>query len=359
MKPWLLFGLSSLLLACGGGRHSSVDLGELLDAERMRAAAAVAPELVEEAEVARRQAEAAEARGKRASASDRATEGRLLLAAATVELSRSEAAERRSVLEEEMEALERAANEDESARVALERQIAREVASALALSEAQSAAMQAAEDEPRRYRRHAEERRSMHRRAAAVVVRRARLASSAARSLGAEADELDALGERLARAEQAQEPAESLHQADEVEVDLSRLLLHLRAEASLPAPEVARRFEEDARRAGFEVRREARGMVLGDSDFFDPRSSRPVSSRYDLLLALLRDYPEGAVRAEVYGPIDRQRRSQARADRLVASLAADGIAVTRLAAEAVGSDATEAGGVRLDALFVAYHYSVE
>lgn len=359
MRHWALFGLSSLALACGGATSPSVGLDTLLDTEGARAAMDAAPELMEGVEDARAGARRAEAEGDLDAAADLATEGRLLLAAATVESSRREAELRRDRMEEEILSLERAASEDEAIRVDLERRIAREVTRSLALGEADAARTRAAEDEPRRYRRHVEERRSMHRRAAAVVIRRARLGLSAGRSLGADAAAIEALSLRVGEAERTSEPAESLRLADEAELDLQRLLLRQRALTRLPAPEAARRLEEDARRAGFEVRREARGMVLSDALFFDPRSSRPVASRYERLLVLLRDYPEGAVRIEVYGPIGRQRRSLARAARLADALAGDGIPAARLAAEAVGSDAVDSRGLRLDALFVAYLHGGE
>ncbi len=354
MRPWAIFTLGALLLACGGAMSPSGGLGLLLDAERARAAAEVAPALIEGAELARARAEEAEFQRETEAAADLATEGRLLLAAATTELSRHELARRREELEERACALEREATVDAIARLETERRIAREVAGALALREAASEETQAAEDEPRRYRRHREERRSMHRRAAAVVIRRARLSLSAGRSLGVGEPELAALSLRLDEAAREAEPAEMLGQADRVATELRRLLLSARVLSARPAPAVARRLEEDARRAGFEVRREARGMVLSDPAFFDPRSSRPLAERYEQLLRLIRAYPEGALRLEVYGPIERQRRSRARASRLHDALTTDGISAARLESEAVGSDATDARGLRLDALFVAY-----
>lgn len=199
----------------------------------------------------------------------------------------------------------------------------------------------------------------MHRRAATVVVRRARLSLAAAGTLGADDAEVRALSERLDASSRRAEPVEALGRADEVEREISALLGRLRAASELPAPEVARGLEEAALSAGFEVRREMRGMIVSDEAFFGVRSSRPIASRYEELLRLVRDHPVGAVRIEVYGPIERQRRSRARADRLVGSLGEDGVPSARLSAEAVGSNATAEGGLRLDAVFVAYLHGME
>lgn len=289
------FALGALVLlgACGGARsaRSTVDLAPFFEAEGIADARREAPDLVAAAELARDEAERADASGDENAAHDHATRARLLLDAALAEADRVRFDRERLALLEEAEAALTEARSLEVAREALAARARRDAAAGIALAQMQNAHAAAERLESRGRRHRGSDVDRTRREAASALEIRTRLSVAAARALGASDEDLAPFEVERAR---PSDPAAWLAQADDAHRRALGLLGRLRA-AHPVGPEIVASLVEAAREHALVPTSTPEGLVLSDP------SDRA-------LMDLARAFPHGLVVLRGRGAVARQRR---------------------------------------------------
>lgn len=281
-----------VLVACGGTtRRSTVDLNPFFEAEGITEARREAPDLIAAAELAREDAERADASGDTDAAHDHATRARLLLDAALAEADRVRLDRERLALLEEAEAALTEARSLERAREALAARARRDAAAEIARAQMQNAhaAAELLESRGRRHRGPDVDR--TRREAASALEVRTRLSIAAARALGASEAELAPFEVERAR---PTDPAAWLAQADDMHRRALALLGRLRATQPV-GPEIVASLVDAAREHTLAPVSTPEGLVLSDP------SDRA-------LLDLARAFPHGLVVLRGRGASTRQRR---------------------------------------------------
>lgn len=286
-------GLLVLLGACGGARsaRTTVDLAPFFAAEGIADARREAPDLVAAAELARDEAERADARGDADAAADHATRARLLLDAALAETDRVRFDRERLALLEEAEAALTEARSLEVAREALAARARRDAAAEIARAQMQNAYAAAERLESRGRRHRGPDVDRTRREAANALEVRTRLSVAAARALGASDDDLAPFEVERAR---PSDPAVWLAQADDAHRRALALLGRLRATHPV-GPEIVASLVEAAREHTLVPTSTPEGLVLSDP------SDRA-------LLDLAHAFPHGLVVLRGRGAVARQRR---------------------------------------------------
>jgi hypothetical protein len=284
--------LALLVAACGGATaRSTVELAPFFEAEGIAGARREAPDLIAAAELAREEAERANASGDTDAAHDHATRARLLLDAALAEADRVRFDRERLALLDEAEAALTEARSLELAREALAAQARRDAAAEIARAQMQNAHAAAERLESRGRRHRGPDVDRTRREAASALEVRTRLSIAAARALGASDEDLAPLEIERAR---PSDPAEWLAQADEAHRRALALLGRLRATHPVGAETVASLVDAARERALVPVST-PEGLVLADP------SDRA-------LLDLARAFPHGLVVLRGRGASARQRR---------------------------------------------------
>lgn len=296
MKPRapqsLFLTLCALLVACGtSASRGTVDLAPFFQADGVEDARREAPDLIAAAELAREEAERADASGDSDAASDHATRARLLIDAAVAEAERVRLDRERLALLEEAEAALAEARALELAREEITARTRREAAAEIARAQMQNA-LAAAEHLESRGRRHRGPEVDRTRREAAIALEtRTRLSVAAARALGASDEDLAPFEVETTR---PSDPAAWLTQADDAHRRALALLGRVRATHPV-GPEIVSSLVEAARERSLAPTSTPEGLVLADP------SDRA-------LLDLARAFPHGLLMLRGRGATARQRR---------------------------------------------------
>ncbi len=365
MNRW---GLSLVLLALAGCGGASVSVGargattvetSSIETSSIEALRGDAPELVASAERARDAAEALEARGEAAAASDRRTEARLLEDAALAEHERADAVRAQAELEQQTIASEEQTLRDRAELDALEVTVRRAAAARVAREELQRALVRAEQDEAARASRrmrHSAGDAGELRRAAALIADHARWLLHAASAMGAPADEVARVAVRLEPSASAS-GASALSSAEEARRDAQALLGARRRLQPVLTVEDVSSLCEAAELEGFTVARLERGLSVEALDVF--RAGSEVSSplgrvRLRRLAALLVSYPVGSIVLELDTTSAREEALSARrADVVRATLEAGGVAPDRTTVRVMAA-ATDAPDGRVRVVWTAY-----
>lgn len=279
--------------ACGTAAGArSVDLAGFFTADGVEEARREAPDLVVAAELARDEAERADAAGEEDAASDHATRSRLLLEAALVETERARLDRERVELLAEAERATAEAEALEAERVAIATTARRNAAAEIVRVQMQNAHAAAERLEGRGRRHRGADVDRTRREAAVALEERTRLLVVAARALGASDEELAPL--ELTTTETPSDPAERLARADERHRSALALLGRRRAERPV-GPEVVGSLVEAARELGLEPSMRPEGLAV-------------VAPSARALADLGRAFPHGAI-----GVLGRGARALARA----------------------------------------------
>lgn len=274
--------LVSLAVACGGaptaGMRLAFEEADVARAER-------APDLLARAREARERAEAVAAAGDDDAAADHATEARLWLRAALVEVDRLELEAARLDDEREEEAAAQRLAQTQSERRAREATLGRERAAAVAREQMELAFVAAEARETRRQDPGAMDPLA----AARAFLDRARLLTAAARALGAPAESTAALLATLEAAPTTRDGNQALREALGLHRQALTLLGDARAESPV-TPAVIASFVESARERGLEI-------SLTPDGAFVSLDRNDVSKMADLV----REFPHGPVRLQGRG----------------------------------------------------------
>lgn len=355
--------MALLLGACGaGGPAASRDVRDQLESDESAVARARAPDLIARAEAAADAADRAERGGDLVAASDRATQARLLLAAAWAEAARVEDDEARREIEEELAGVLARARRDERTREALSRNLARLASARAAREEAERALEQAEQDEARggRRARVSLQEASDLRRAAAALRARARTSLAAAASLGAPERAMAPAHELLRRSEQMQrDPLAALRAADRAHHESLRALGEARAHAEGPGPDGLLVLTEAAQAEGFDALALPEGTAVEADGVFSGSSPHVGSmAKVRRLAALVAAHPHGPVQLQVLvrqGGRAGEQLSERRARALRTALIAAGAPETRLSIQPVDAAlASDEPTDRVRLVFVAY-----
>lgn len=280
---------------CGApGPHRHLD--PLFESERARKAAELAPDLVAAARNAREDAARAHREGDDAAAADHATRARLLLDAAFAEAERITLSRKRQQVEAKARRVTEAAVHDERVRMAVVHAVERELAARVAEEQAARAFEVAADVETRRARARGDEAQRTHRRAAEALAERAKLVLATARALGAPAEQVDALEERLGELEPAGAPTEAVREADALLREARAVLGRARETGDGPTADEVASLLAEAKEAGLEPVRLERGLALG-GELVSARG-RPNGALLTQLAGLLAAHPFGPARIE-------------------------------------------------------------
>lgn len=273
-----------LLLAagCGGAPTAGMRLAfEEADVTR----AARAPDLLARAREARERAEVAAAEGDEDAAADYATEARLWLRAALVEVDRLELEAARLQDEQEEETLAQRLAQTQAERRAREATLGRERAAAVAREQMERAFVAAEARETRRQDPHAMDPLA----AARAFLDRARLLTATARALRAPVESTTALLATLEAAPTTREGSQALREALVLHRQALTLLGEARADSPV-TPAVIASLVESAQERGLEV-------SLTPDGAFVPLNRSDVSKMADLI----REFPHGPIRFQGRG----------------------------------------------------------
>jgi len=354
----------ALATACGPGTPRSTEgLRARLASDETAPARERAPELIARVEQTLDEAEAAEARGDEAAASDHATRARLLLEAAMAEAARARNEAERADMEREIATLLERARRDEAARAEIASALTQRAAAATAREEALRALRQAEQDEgrPARRRRVSMEEAADLRRAAAALRARARLTLAAARALGGDDEALGPASEALDAAEAERDPAEGLAASDRAHHAALRALGAARASAEGPSADAPAALAEAATEQGFTALALPEGTAVEAEGLFRGASTTLAGAsraRVERLATLVQAHPHGPVQVQAQAAqmgSAGDRVAERRAEAVRVALIAAGVDPDRITAQPIpsalrGDTAME----RVRAVFVAY-----
>ncbi|MFW5925762.1 MAG: hypothetical protein ACOCV4_06315 [Myxococcota bacterium] len=334
--PRALLVAAALLAGCGGGKGPAARLEPVFERPDAVAARERTPDLMAAAERARSDAREAAKRGDADAAEDHATRSRLLVSAAVAESKRLDLEQERLEAERRARELETRARRAERERRRMAAETRRLLAARVARTQAEKAFAHAEAVELRHERRRGGEAASRHGRAAEVLRARAELLLSAARALGLEDAEAEAVEARIEQSAEQRTAHAELQAADEAVRAAMGALGDARADrADHPSQAQIEGLWQMAAERGLQVVRTERGTVLR------PSGARwsPVARKR--LASLLEAHPHGPVRVEGRAPSTAggaARRAQRGARVLVRALVGEGVPDGRLEAEVIEGD---------------------
>jgi len=321
---WWVTSLSVAVIACGGAQSSHATLGTAMPAIDP-AARALAPDLAARVDRAADDALAASQNNNDDAAADHRERARLWRVALDAEVARITLDREGTATLAEVEALETARIADQQARIAIEQQIKREQAAAVARAEANRVLVEAERDEAKR-RGGDPARTDVRREASRAFVDRTAAILAAAVALGADEATVASARVALDAARRKLDGSSAGITAAQTAFALAqRALGHARRSRGAPDIQERASLLEALAAQGWSVDLLDDGVVIWLTELFSgtrPELRPGASTLLSSLAAILNGHPHGPIQLQVTTTATIGKRvAQGRAQRLKAALA--------------------------------------